>query len=67
MGSSTADAPAIPHEELMPNLERFCFNERRVRLLQRELAFDELRYRSHLIYFVHHFTQRSSDRVLSVH
>jgi hypothetical protein len=66
MESSTAAAPAIPHEEFLPNLEQFCFNERAVRILQREPAFGKLRYRSHQIYFVHDFAQRNDDRILSV-
>jgi hypothetical protein len=66
MESFTAAALAIPHEEFLPNLEQFCFNERTVRILQREPAFCELRYRSHQIYFVHDFAQRNGDRVLSV-
>jgi hypothetical protein len=37
-----------------------------VRILQREPAFGELKYRSHQIYFVHDFAQRNSNRVLSV-
>jgi hypothetical protein len=37
-----------------------------VRILQREPAFGELRYRSHQIYFVHDFAQRNGDWVLSV-
>jgi hypothetical protein len=66
MEPSTAAAPAIPHEELLPKLKHFYFNKRTVQILQREPAFGELRYRSHQIYFVYDFTQRNGDRVLSV-
>jgi hypothetical protein len=66
MESSTAAAPAIPHEEFLLYLEQFCFNKRMEQILQREPAFGELRYRSHQIYFVHDFAQRNDDRILSV-
>jgi hypothetical protein len=53
MVSSTPAALAIPHEELLPQLQQYCFNNRMVRMLQREPIFDELQYLSHRIYFVH--------------
>jgi hypothetical protein len=66
MESSTTDAPAIPHEKLLPNLEQCYFNGRTVRMPQWEPIFGELAYRSHQIYFVHDFAQRHGDGVLSV-
>jgi hypothetical protein len=66
MEPSTGTAPAILHEELLPNLEKFCFNEWAMQILQREPAFGELRYLSHQIYFANDFAQRNGDRVLSV-
>jgi hypothetical protein len=55
MESSTPAAPAIPHEELLPLLLRYCLSELMTRKLQRESGFDQLRFRSHQIYFVKDF------------
>jgi hypothetical protein len=65
MASSTPAAPAIPHEELLPQLQKYCFSERMVRLLQREPVFGELQYRPHQIYFVHDFALRNNHPELS--
>jgi hypothetical protein len=39
MAWSTPAAPAIPNEELLTNLQKYCFNERIVRTLQPEPGF----------------------------
>jgi hypothetical protein len=67
MESSTPAAPAIPHEELLPQLLQYCLSERMARMLQREPDFDQLRFRSHQIYFVKDFAQRNDGQDLSIH
>jgi hypothetical protein len=67
MESSTPAAPAIPHEELLPQLLQYCLNERMTGMLHREPGFDQLRFRSHQIYFVKDFAQRNSGQDLSIH
>jgi hypothetical protein len=66
MESSTAAAPAISLERLLPNLQEYCFSERTVRIFQHEPRFEELTYRSHQIYFVNEFTQRNDGHFLSL-
>jgi hypothetical protein len=67
MESSTPAAPAIPHEELLPQLLQYCSSERMTRMLQREPGFDQLRFRSHQIYFVKGFAQRNGGQDLSIY
>jgi hypothetical protein len=66
MESSTAAAPAIPLEILLSNMQEYLFGERTVRMLQREPGLEELRYRSHQIYFVHDFALRRLEQGLSL-
>jgi hypothetical protein len=66
MVSSTPVPRAIPHEELLPTLQRDCFSERVARPLQREPGFDDLRYRAHQICFVDHFARETTGQELSV-
>jgi hypothetical protein len=40
MESSTTAAPAISHEELLPQLLQDCLSERMTQMLQREPDFD---------------------------
>jgi hypothetical protein len=58
MESSTALAPAISFERLLPNLQEYSFNERTVQIFQSEPSFEGLSYRSHQMYFVNEFAQR---------
>jgi hypothetical protein len=67
MDSSTPAAPAIPHEELLPKLLQYCLSERMTRVLQCEPGFDQLRFRSHQIYFVKDFAQRNGGQDLLIH
>jgi hypothetical protein len=66
MVSSIPTAPAIPHEKLLPTLQRYCFSERVARVFQREPSFDDLRYRAHQICFVAHFARETTDQELLV-
>jgi hypothetical protein len=66
MESSTPAAPAIPHKELLPQPLQYCLSERMTRILQREPSFDQLRFRSHQIYFVKDFAQRNGGQDLSL-
>jgi hypothetical protein len=65
MVSSTLAVPAIPHEELLLQLQQYCFSDRMVRMLQREPIFGELQYWSHQIYIVHDFALRNGNPELS--
>jgi hypothetical protein len=66
MASSTPAAPAIPDEEFLSSIQKYYFNERMVRTLQRESSFGELRYRSHQICFVADFAHETAGQELSV-
>jgi hypothetical protein len=66
MVSSTQAAPAIPHEELLPTIQRYCFSEQVAHALQREPGFDDLRYRAHQIYFVAHFARETTGQELLI-
>jgi hypothetical protein len=58
--------PAIPDEEFLPSLQKYCFSERMVQIFQQEPGFGELSYRSHQICFVMDFTRETVDQKLSV-
>jgi hypothetical protein len=66
MESLTAAAPAISLERLISTLEKYCFSELTLRVLQREPGVESLSYRSHQIYFVKEFAQRHEGRALSL-
>jgi AraC-like DNA-binding protein len=66
MVSSTQASRAIPHEELLPTLQRYCFSEGVAGTLQREPGFDDLRYRAHQIRFVAHFAREITGQELSI-
>jgi hypothetical protein len=66
MESSTAAAPAISLERILPNLQEYCFSERTVGILQRERGFEELSHILHRIYFVNEFAQRNDGHALSL-
>jgi hypothetical protein len=63
---ATPAAPAIPHQELLPRVQEYCFHERIVRILARELGFADLRYRSHQICFVADFARQTAGLELSM-
>jgi hypothetical protein len=65
MKSSTQTAVAIPSEELLPSLAKYCLTERMVRALQREPGFAELEFRAHQICFVQNFSERNVNHTLS--
>jgi hypothetical protein len=65
MESSTPAALAIPHEELLPRLQKYCLDERMVQAFQREPCFRELQYRLHRVYFVNEFSRRELNEDLS--
>jgi hypothetical protein len=47
---SSPPAPlAIPHEELLPSLQKYCFNKWMVRAFQREPGFEELQAGSEVL------------------
>jgi hypothetical protein len=48
-------APAIAYEQLLLSIQQYFFNERIVRVLQRELDFAQWQFRSHQIYFIYDF------------
>jgi hypothetical protein len=58
-------ALAIPHKELRPRLQKYCFNEWMIRALQRKPGFEELPYRLHQIYFINEFSRRELSQELS--
>jgi hypothetical protein len=66
MASFTSGAPAIPDEELLPSLQKYCFNEWMIWILRREPGFEELQYRSHPIYIVADFVRETAGQELSV-
>jgi hypothetical protein len=66
MALSIPAAPAIPDEELLSSLQKYCFNEWMVRTLQREPGFGELRYRSYQICFIRDFARETAGQKLSV-
>jgi hypothetical protein len=66
MELSMPAAPAIPYEELLSQLLQYCLSERMTQILQREPDFDQLRFRSHQIYFVKDFAQRNGGQDLSI-
>jgi hypothetical protein len=65
LASSMPAVPAIPHEELLPQPQNYCFSERMVRIIQREPVFGDLQSRFHQIYFVHDFALRNGCPELS--
>jgi hypothetical protein len=62
MESSTPAMPAIPHEQLLPNIQQYYFSERIVRMLQREPASGELKRQSHHVEFVRDFALRNGNQ-----
>jgi hypothetical protein len=57
---------AVPDEELLSSLQKYCFNEWMARTLQREPSFGDLLYRSHQICFVADAAQETAGQQLSV-
>jgi hypothetical protein len=57
---------AIPREETLPSFQKYYFNERMIRTLQRESGLGELQYRLHQIYFVNEFSRRELNQELSI-
>jgi hypothetical protein len=66
MESYTPAALAIPHEQLLPSLAQYYFNEQMVRALRRELDFVGLEFRAHQICFAQNFFQREAIQTLSI-
>jgi hypothetical protein len=66
MSETTAAAPAIPLDVLIPSLSQYCLNPRVLRLLQRDENFQALQWRCHQIYYVHDFATSKLNIPISI-